>query len=172
MFTALRAESLHQYHHYILAVSEGFEPSELLHSTVFKTAAFVHSANLLLWQWVRDSNPRGFYTLRFSKPLQSTTLSTHYIGGACRIWTYGAFTPACFLGKCNKPDSANAPNVRFCYHARAGFEPIHLETWTPLHLTGYCHFTLGWEVGIEPTSQGPQPCALPLNYSHILYLTQ
>jgi hypothetical protein len=29
----------------ILAESEGFEPPELLHSTVFKTAAIDHSAN-------------------------------------------------------------------------------------------------------------------------------
>ncbi len=30
--------------HYRMAVGVGFEPTELLHSTIFKTAAFVHSA--------------------------------------------------------------------------------------------------------------------------------
>lgn len=30
-----------------------------------------------IWQWMCDSNTRSFYTLRFSKPLQSASLPIH-----------------------------------------------------------------------------------------------
>ncbi len=45
------------------AESEGFEPPDLLQSTVFKTAAFDHSASSPLQKYEVEANLQTFYNL-------------------------------------------------------------------------------------------------------------
>ena len=49
------------------AESEGFEPPDLLQSTVFKTAAFDHSASSPLQKYKVDLNLQMIFALLFDK---------------------------------------------------------------------------------------------------------